>query len=207
MPDLNAGIESKEKPTAMISFSYDNTLEEIDGAMKTFQQRFGKKRSLLISVAYGLFSVAAVFAIISKPSGVVAYLVLLLCLFGLYYTLTDKKRTRKKTIEALKDMDPEEYRAAIFNDKVEVETIIKPKQNQVDLTIDEDADKEIISPLKSTFIFGDDLLNFSENDESLLLIFNRRQIYCFPKRCLTKDQEEQIRDFLTEKLETSDIQE
>ena len=207
MPDLNAGIESKEKSTAVVSFSYDNTLEEIDGAMKTFQQRFGKKRSLLISVAYGLFSVAAVFAIISKPSGVVAYLVLLLCLFGLYYTLTDKKRTRKKTIEALKDMDPEEYRAAIFNDKVEVETIIKPKQNQVDLTIDEDADKEIISPLKSTFIFGDDLLNFSENDESLLLIFNRRQIYCFPKRCLTKDQEEQIRDFLTEKLETSDIQE
>ena len=73
--------------------------------------------------------------------------------------------------------------------------------NEVDLKIDEDVDDEIITPLKTVFRFGEDLLNFSENEDSLLLIYNRRQIYCFPKRCLSKDEEDTIRDFLFNKLE------
>jgi len=31
-------------------------------------------------------------------------------------------------------------------------------------------------------------------------VFNRQQIYCFPKRCLSVEQEDKVRDFLTEKL-------
>lgn len=199
LPDFSE--QEDNKPSALISFSYDNTLDEIDGAMQSFQKRFSGKRGLLIVFAYALFSLAAVAAIIANPTSIVSYLVLALCVGSIFYSLTDKKRRRKKIIEALKDMDPEEYRASIFEDRIELETVIKQKQNQVDLKIDEEADEKIISPLKSVFVFGNDLLNFEENEESLLLIFNRQQIYCFPKRCLSAEQEEQTRNFLTEKLE------
>ncbi|MGN1119747.1 MAG: YcxB family protein [Oscillospiraceae bacterium] len=191
---------SEEKPEAVISFSYDNTLEEVDGAMKTFQQKFAGKKGNLATIAYAIFTVAVIAAIFLNPKSIMAYAALIFCGFGFYYSLTDKTRTRKKTIEALKDMSPEEYTASFYPDRIELETIIKPKENEVNLNIDEDADKEIISPLKSVFVFETDLLDFAENDESLLLIFNRRQIYCFPKRCLSTEQEEQVRDFLTEKL-------
>ena len=206
LPDLSELQGSGEQKSALVSFSYDNNLEEIDSAMKTFQRRFAGKRGLFSIISYSLLSAAIIVAIVinivTGSSVIFSCVALMFCLLGLFYSATDKKRTRIKTLEALKDMDPEEYTCTIYDDKIELETIIKPKANEVDLKIDEKADDEIISPLKSIFIFGTDLLNFDENDESLLLIFNRRQIYCFPKRCLSAEQEDNIRDILTEKLES-----
>lgn len=186
--------------TPIICFSYDNTLEEIDGAMKSFQQRFKSKRGMLAIIAYALLTAAVIVSIVLNPTSVFAYAALLFCGLGLVYSLTDKKRSRTRTIDALKDMNPEEYKAAFYKDKIEIETLIKPKENEVKVKIDEEADEEIISPLKTTFIIGDDLLEFIENDESLLLVFNRQQIYCFPKRCLSVEQENIVRDFLTDGL-------
>lgn len=172
--------------------------------MKTFQQRFAKKKGTLSIIAYSLLTVAVIVGIILNPTTIALYFALAFCVLGLVYSLTDKKRTRKKIINALRDMNPEEYRCSIYPEKIELETVIKPKENEVNVKIDEDADEEIITPLKTVFKFGDDLLNFSENSESLLLIFNRRQIYCFPKRCLTKEQENTVRDFLYKKLESDE---
>lgn len=188
----------------MVSFSYDNTLDETDGAMKSFQQRFSGKRGGLSVAAYSLLLLAVVIGIILNPSNMVLYFALLIGIMGLFYTLTDKSRTRKKIIKALKDMNPEEYCCTIYPEKIELETVIKPKENEVGVNVDEANDEKIITPLKTVFKFGDDLLNFDENDDSLLLIFNRRQIYCFPKRCLTKEQEETVRDFLYKKLEDNE---
>ena len=206
LPDLGELQGNAEPKSALVSFSYDNNLEEIDSAMKTFQRHFASKRVLFSIISYSLLSVAIVVAIVinivTGSSVIFSCVALLFCLLGLFYSATDKKRTRNKTIEALKDMDPEEYTCSIFDDKIELETVIRPKSNEVELKIDEKADEEIISPLKSVFLFGTDLLNFDENDEALLLIFNRRQIYCFPKRCLSAEQEDTIRNILTEKLES-----
>lgn len=203
LPDLNKEQKAK-KGEPIATFSYDNTLDETDGAMKSFQQRFARKRSGLSIAAYSLLLLAVVIGIIMNPTAVPLYIALAFGILGMAYTLTDKKRTRKKIISALKDMNPEEYRCTIYPEKIELETIIKPKENEVDVKIDEEKDEKIITPLKTVFKFGDDLLNFAENEDSLLLIFNRRQIYCFPKRCLSKEQEDTVRDFLYKKLEVDE---
>lgn len=204
MPDLSdMKSENKtEKDAAPIfEFSYDNTLDETDGAMKSFQKRFGRKKNRASLIAYICLSVAVIVGIIFNQGAVPLYIALAFCAFGLYYNITDQKRTRKHVLKALEDMNPEEYRCTVYSDRMELETIIKPKENEVDLKIDEEADEEIITPLKTVFRFGVDLLDFTENEESMLLIYNRRQIYCFPKRCLSGEEEDKIRDFLTEKLE------
>ena len=204
MPDLAkiAKSEKKAEQEPIAKFSYDNTMDETDGAMKSFQKRFGKKRGRASLIAYALLTVAVGVGIVFNHTAVPLYFALAFCAFGLFYTATDQKRTRKRVIKALEDMNPEEYCCTIYPEKIELETIIKPKVNEVDPKIDEEADEEIITPLKTVFRFGEDLLNFSENEDSLLLIFNQRQIYCFPKRCLSKDEEDKIRDFLIEKLES-----
>ena len=205
MPDLADIVKSEKKKgeqELIAKFSYDNTMDETDGAMKSFQKRFGKKRGRASLIAYLLLTAAVAVGIVFNHTAVPLYFALAFCVFGLFYTATDQKRTRKRVIKALEDMNPEEYCCAIYPEKIELETIIKPKVNEVDPKIDEEVDEEIITPLKTVFRFGEDLLNFSENEDSLLLIFNQRQIYCFPKRCLTKDQEDKIRDFLIEKLES-----
>jgi len=204
MPDINeiTKSEKKKEKEPIARFSYDNTTDETDGAMKSFQKRFSKKRGRASVIAYSLLTVAVAVGIAFNNNAVPLYFALAFCLFGLFITITDQKRTRKRVIKALEDMNPEEYCCTIYPDKIELETIIKPKVNEVDVKIDEEADNEILTPLKTVFKFGEDLLNFSENEESLLLIFNRRQIYCFPKRCMSREQEDIVRDFLTEKLES-----
>lgn len=203
--ELNEAQTAEESP--IVEFSYDNTLEEIDGAMKSFQLRYKSKRHIFSIVAYVCITVAVIAAIIMNPTSFFAYAALLFCVIGLIYSLTDRKRARTKTIEALKDMNPEDYNASFYEDKIVIETIIKPKENEVHVKIDEDADDEIISPLKTTFIIGSDLLEFIENDESLNLVFNRQQIYCFPKRCLSVNQEELVRDYLTNNLSGHNLEE
>lgn len=198
--DLNEDKQPKKEETPLFEFSYDNTLEEIDGAMKSFQSRFKNRRHTLSVAAYAVIGAAVIVAIIMNPEQFFAYAALIFCLVGLFYSLTDKKRARAKTLEALRDMNPEDYKATFYGDRIEIETLIKPKENEIHVKIDEEADDEIISPLKTTFIPGSDLLEFIENDESLLLIFNRQQIYCFPKRCLSVEQEGAVRDYLTNRL-------
>ena len=204
LPELGGNkdenITAADEP--IFRFSYDNTLEEIDGAMKSFQQRFKSKRGMFMIIAYAALTVAVLVSIIMNPTSVFAYAALIFCGLGLVYSFTDKQRARRRTIDALRDMNPEEYAAAFYKDKIEIETIIKPKEKEVRVKLDEEADDEIISPLKTTFVIGQDLLEFIENDESLLLVFNRQQIYCFPKRCLSVEQESEVRDFLTNRLKS-----
>jgi len=194
----NSAVEKNNEP--VVKFNYDNTLEEIDGAMKSFQARFKSKRNIFSIVAYSLITAAVIVSIVINPTSVFAYAALLFCAIGLIYSVTDRTRARKRTIDALRDMNPEDYVAIFYDDRIEIDTVIKPKTNEVRVKIDDQADDEAISPLKTTFVLGQDLLEFIENDESLLLVFNRQQIYCFPKRCLSVEQEDKVRNFLTEKI-------
>ena len=233
LPDLKAAeLEKKEKTKKqqkiIAEFSYDNSLEETDDAMKTFQKSFSSKRGKLSIFAYSLLGVASIAAIVFNPTQVVLYIALAFCAFGLYYSLTDKKRMRKKVLETIKGMSPEDYHCTIFDNRIEIETIIKKPEihDTEEKSADETGETEVSDnveneensenaenpedkenavekedePIKSVFKFGEDMLDFIESDMSLLLILARRQIYCFPKRCLSDEQQTAIRDFLTKKL-------
>lgn len=202
IPNLSSNNIENEASKKLLEFSYDNSLDEIDGAMKSYQNKFGGKKRIMVLVGYSILTVAAIVLIILDHQQILPYFALAFCLFSLFFNLTDKQRTRKKIIEALKDTNPEDYSAVIYDDRIEIETIIKPKDDEIKIESEEDEETANISPVKSIYVFGTDILDFAENEDSLMLIASRRQIYCFPKRCLTKEQEETLRDILQEKTET-----
>ncbi len=197
LPDFSDEVVETKKQEPLLRISYDNTFEEIDGAMQTYQQKFSGKKHTITVIAYAILTVAAIALVIIDFKNIIPYIALLFCGFNLYYNLTDGKRTRKKVIAALQNTNPEDYTAEIFEDKIEIDTVIRPKENEAENSkIAED-----IVPIKNTFIFGQDMLDFAENEQSLLLIVARRQTYCFPKRCMTIEQRKKLREILSEKTE------
>lgn len=195
LPELNAG-QSKAKSDLITEFEYDNTNDEVDGAMKTFQYNFASKKGLLSIIAYSLLLVAAVVMIIINPTMYLLYAALLVILGGLFLAVTAKKRMRKKVIQALESLPPETYRCRIYQNKVEIETIIQPKENVGENEPDPEQAPE---PVTSVYEFSAGFLDFAENKDSLLLVVAGRQFHCFPKRCLSEEQCETVRKFLTEK--------
>lgn len=197
LPDLSAEQEKSRLKSAKIiaEFDYDNTNSEVDGAMKTFQYKFSSKRGILAIVAYSLLLSAAVVMVILNPTMYPVYAAIIICAGGLFLSVTAKKRMRKKVIQALDSMDPETYHCCIFDDKIEIETIIQHK----DSGVNEEASSEDPMPIKSVYKFREDMLDFAENRDSLLLVVARRQFYCFPKRCMTEEQQNNVRSHLSEK--------
>ena len=173
--------------------------------MKMFQKEYSSKRGVLFTIAYSLVMAAGIAAIVFNPTNVVLYIAVALCLFGLVFHLTAKKRVRKSIIKTLSKMNPEEYCCTIYKKRIEIETIIKPKEeisekkeSEEKDTEEDEAELKEPTPIKSVFKFKDDLLNFSEDKISLYLVYNRQQIYCFPKRCLSEEVQEKVRSYLKE---------
>lgn len=196
------------------SFTYDNSLEETDMAMKMFQTKYSSKRGIMFTAAYLLIMIAGIVAIVFNPTSVILYIAVACCLFGLVYHLTAKSRVRKSIIKTLSKMNPEEYRCTLFKKTIQIETIIKPKEDEngekPSEAVEDDNGDEISvepkenAPIKSVFKFGDDLLNFEEDDVSMYLVYNRQQIYCFPKRCLSEEIQNTVREHLTKMTENVD---
>ena len=196
IPDFSNEVTEVRQSDIILEFSYENSLEEIDGAMKTFQQKFSGKKHKIMLFAYIILTIAAIVLVIFDHTNILPYIALVFCGFNLYYNLTDRKRMRKKVIEAIKDTNPEDYTAKLYEDKMEIVTVIKPKENS-----EASEEEEQFKPVKSVFIFGEDMLDFAENEDSMLLIVARRQTYCFPKRFLDPAQQELLRNTLKEKTE------
>ncbi len=201
LPDLNAEQKKKSDDKIIAEFDYDNTNAEVDGAMKTFQYKFSSKRWIMSVVGYSVLLAAAVVMVILDPETYIVYAAILFCALGLFLSLTSKRRMRKKVIQALDSMDPETYHCRIFPDKIEIKTVIQPKENPAE---DTDGESEIESgsvpePVMSVYDFKTGFLDFAENHDSFLLIVARKQFHCFPKRCLSAEQCETVRKTLSEK--------
>ena len=69
--ELNEGIKKGSEP--VVEFSYDNTLEEIDGAMKSFQQKYKSRRGMLSVAAYGILTVAVIVAIHTENKVIIIF--------------------------------------------------------------------------------------------------------------------------------------
>lgn len=188
MPNLkqqekdNKSQKSENLP--LVSFKYDNTAAETDSAMKTFQKLYGSKRVGVMIAAYVVMLAAAVALLAFNPTNPIIYAAVVLCVVFLVMTITARKRKRKKIISKIDSMPPEDYECALYNDKIEIKTFIKSE------TPDNKPVIQLI-PFK-----GEYALDFAENKLSLLLFADGRQYFCFPKRCMSEEQQQTMRTVL-----------
>ena len=175
--------------------------------MKTFQYNFGSKRGILSIAAYSLLLVLVIVMLVINPTAYVLYAALLVCLGGFFLSVTAKKRMRKKVIQALDSMDPETYHCRLFSEKIEIETIIEHKEkpeiedpeNSMEDQKDQTEQSDENEPIMTVYDFNVGYLDFAENNDSYLLVVARKQFHCFPKRCLTEEQQEIFKNTLIDK--------
>lgn len=165
--------------------------------MRTFQKLFGSKRGWIMTAAYIVMMIAAGVLIAFNPRQPVLYLAVGLCVVFLTLTVSAPSRRRKKIIKRIESMPPEDYECELYRDKIIIKTFIHEK--------DENNEEKAAEPVIQLLPFrGEYLLDYAENDLSLLLFVNGRQFFCFPKRCLSEEQQAAVRDTLSKSVSVID---
>ncbi|MGN1110341.1 MAG: YcxB family protein [Oscillospiraceae bacterium] len=186
LPDL--GETEKQSNLPVLTFSYDNTSEETDEAIRTFRKTFGSKRGWIMTAAYIVMMIAASVLLAFNPTQPVLYLALGLCVIFLVLTISAPSRRRKKLVKRIESMPPEDYVCELYSDKVIIKTYIR-EQDGVKV--------ENPEPVIQLFPFrGEYLLDFDENNSAVLLFVNGSSFFCFPKRCLTEEQKAKLLEVL-----------
>ncbi len=189
LPDLNSE-KSQKSDEPILKFSYDNNSAETNDAMRTFQKLFGSKRGWIMTAAYIVMMIAAIVLIVFNPKQPVLYLAVGLCVVFLALTVSAPSRKRKKIIKRIESMPPEDYECELFSDKMIIKTFIR-----------ENTEGKQPYPVIQLLPFrGEYLLDFAENDTALLLFIEGRQYACFPKRCLSEEQQAILRDTLSKSV-------
>lgn len=191
LPDLNSESERKKTKEPILKFRYDNNAAETDDAMRTFQKTFGSKRGWVMTVAYIVMLIAAGVLIAFNPKQPVLYLAVGLCVVFLIMTISAPSRRRKAIIRRINAMPPEDYECELFDDKIIIKTFIH--ENGDGGSNEEKPSEPVIQLLP---FGGEYLLDFAENGTALLLFIEGKQYACFPKRCLTNEQMETLREVL-----------
>ena len=163
---------------------YDVTIEETETAFMMFWRKYNLRNTLLLTLIYSIAITLFVNMVLSGGilfGGLGAGLsagMLMSCWYNPY-------RTRKKIVQALESADAENYSASFGERDIVVETVI--------------AAEEFPAVEKSTYPLATEELYSKETNELFLLYVNRALIHVFPKRCLSEQEAEELRNYFIKK--------
>ncbi|MCL2035895.1 MAG: YcxB family protein [Oscillospiraceae bacterium] len=176
-----------------MKISYDNTVEESAEAFMLFWREYHLKRTIMLSIAFGIGIFVSVISIVGG-SGITAW-ILLGAASGFLLNLWMKpRRSCKKLVEVLETMASEVYTATFASDLIEVETIIQMKESE---NPENSGTNEITD--KSQIKLSTEELCSRETQELFVLYVNRSLVYAFPKRCMDNEEITGLRTYFEEK--------
>lgn len=207
---------------SLLKISYNMELSEIGEGFKLFYKKYQMKRSIIFTIVYGIATILGIDMIIRNWQNFYGYLLVGIGVGLIFMQWYRPVAIRKKLIATLSSMSQESYETEIFNDKLTITTIVAPEETVVvsesgekaevkeeekasDETdvegseYSEDAENSESETVVSTFYFGSDLMEAMENDDMFLLFVNKSLIYIYPKRCLTEEEQNTLRDIFTDK--------
>ncbi|MBE6881235.1 MAG: hypothetical protein E7490_10440 [Ruminococcaceae bacterium] len=199
----------------LLKVSYDMELSEIGEGFKLFQKKYQLKRTIIFTIVYAIAAVLGIDMIIRNPQNFYGYLLIGLGIGLIFMQWYRPVMIRKKLLNTLSSMTQETYETEIFSDRIQITTRVLAKENKEAETesAEENTEKEISTEesteaeetevqeeaVVSTFFFGSDLLDAMENEKMFLLFVNRSLIYIYPKRCLTDEEQDTMREIFTDK--------
>lgn len=169
-----------------------------------------RTRKILFSVVYGIAAVLGVNLIITNMTNPIGYILTALALAMVFSTWARPYFVRKRLMNTLKSFSRENYIAEFFEDRIEVDTeILEDEQMETVavtsvgvMTVDESVEipeENEIKHEKSVIGLTENTLDSLENENMFLIFVNRSYMYAFPKRCLTDEEQEKLRNYLTDK--------
>lgn len=203
---------------SLLKISYNMELSEIDEGFKLFYKKYQLKRTIIFTIVYAIAAVLGVDMVIRNPQNFYGYLLIGIGIGLIFMQWYRPVMIRKKLINTLSSMSQETYETEIFSDKITITTIVEETAEEVEKSEEaseeatdteekaEEAEGEAEENVSSEpeavvshFYFGSDLMDAMENEKMFLLFVNKSLIYIYPKRCLTEDEQNTLRDIFTDK--------
>ena len=189
---------------------YDNSDQEIETAYKLFQKKYMLKRNIIFSVVYAIAVGLGINFIIVNSVNLAGYILTVLGLGMLFSVWARPYYARKKLMKTLESFGGETYTAAFAESHITVDTEILPDEETETVAVTRDGvmtvgeDVEIppeqeIKHDKTKIELASNMLDSMETEEMFLLFLNRSLIYIFPKRCLSEEQAEKVRNYFDDK--------
>ena len=189
---------------------YDNSDKEIETAYKLFQKKYMLKRNILFSIVYAIAAGLGVNFVVLNSTNMAGFILIVLGLGMLFSTWARPVYARKKLMKTLESFGGETYTATFADSHITVDTEILPDQETETVAITRDGvmtvgeDVEIppeqeIKHDKTKIELAANMLDSMETEEMFLLFLNRSLIYIFPKRCLSEEQTEAVRNYFDDK--------
>ena len=204
----------------ILKISYDNTTEEIEEAYKNFQNYFLLKKKIIYTVIYLIVLVLAADLVIRDNTNVMGYAAGGLALGIMIFNWVKPALIRRKMINTLSQLGTDEtYMISLFEDRVEVETVITPEDKTETVAITRhgvfpveegsEAAKELeehpelikdeTQTEKSVYRIAETELLLRETPDLLILYVNRALFHTIPKRCLGTDELLSFKSFFEER--------
>lgn len=194
----------------LLQIKYSMNLDEISEGFKLFQRKYQLKRTILFTIVYLIAFVLGVDFIIRDLNNFYGYVLVGLSLGLIFYAWYKPVLIRKKMISTISSLAEETYISEFYRDKIKITTQILPEESEKsdDTNTDnnsgneneaDESESQKEEDVVTTLYFGSDYLDALENEMMFLLFVNKRLIYIYPKRCLSDEEQDKLREILKEK--------
>lgn len=195
----------------LLQIKYNMTLDEISEGFKLFQKKYQFKRTVIFTIVYAIALVLGIDFLIRDYTNFYGYVLTGISVGLIFFNWYRPVMIRKKMINTISSLAEETYITDIFSDRIQITTEILSKENEnsesneaaenEDIADNKDSEEneEKTENVVTNLYFGSDLLDAMENERMFLLFVNKSLIYIYPKRCLSAEEQDKLREIFTEK--------
>lgn len=194
------------------TIKYDNTDAEIETGYKLFQRKYMLKRNIIFTVVYAIAAGVGLNFMITDYTRLEGYILFVIGLGMMFSTWARPYYARKKLMKTLQSFGAETYTAEFSESRIVVDTEILPDEETETvavtskgvMTLEEGTELSIpeeqeIKHDKTKIELRQNTLDSMETAELFLLFLNRSLIYIFPKRCLSQEESEKLKNYFDDK--------
>lgn len=200
----------------LFSITFDANTEEIAEAYTAFQNKYTLRKKIIYTVVYLIVVVLGIDLIIKNPSSPPGYIATGLAAGILLFNWIKPITVKKKLMKTLSELDDETYVMSFYDDKLTVETIMDKTAETETVaitstgvyTVEEgsEAEKELMENppkeeeiQKSVYKLSETDIFFEEKNGIFMVFLNRAFIQTIPARCLSEEEQQQVRSYFEEK--------
>ena len=179
-----------EEKQPLETLTYTISLEEYEKGFVLFQKRYVFPKNYIMTAAFAIVAALYILQIVENPAYSTAWVMLFVCLFFIALIWYNVFKIRKSLINSIKNIKEDTYVTNVYGDGLVISEKIPEEEISPENPPAEIPPKEIS--------FSSDRPDVIENAEMFIIYIKKQMFYAIPKRCLSQQQEEVLRNALKE---------